>query len=262
MSRPPKYKLVNNYDWLYQEYAVKKRSMSCIARQQQCSAALVSYYLEKLGIEKRPVSEACAVDVRHPLLSDSKFLYGLYVEEGLSCREISTKLGCSSSVVKYWLEKMGIEIRPSSHYHVGSFRSEETKKKISLTAKGRKHTDESRKKMSKARQGIHRGSANPAWKCGRTKLNTRLRRSKRYREWRQSVLERDGGLCVLCGSADSIAVDHIEPWFHLLDKYKILNAVQAEKCEGLWDVDNGRTLCQSCHENTETYLWKAKDCKK
>ncbi len=28
---------------------------------------------------------------------------------------------------------------------------------------------------------------------------------------------------------------------------------EALKCEAIWDTNNGRTLCETCHQQTDTY---------
>lgn len=72
-----------------------------------------------------------------------------------------------------------------------------------------------------------------------------IRNSKEYREWRNAVLERDDGKCVLCGRRKKpskgirMEVDHIKP-FLLFP-------------ELAFDINNGRTLCSTCHRKTDTY---------
>lgn len=85
------------------------------------------------------------------------------------------------------------------------------------------------------------------WKGGVTPEHTKIRRSKKYREWRVSVFERDCYKCVQCGTAwneqkgneSNIQADHIKE-FH---KYPELR----------FTLSNGRTLCKSCHYKTENY---------
>jgi len=61
-----------------------------------------------------------------------------------------------------------------------------------------------------------------------------LRKSIRYKNWRQAVIERDNYVCWICGSiATDCVAHHIKPWAN----YPILRFV----------VENGITLCQPCH---------------
>ena len=57
--------------------------------------------------------------------------------------------------------------------------------------------------------------------------------TKRWKRLREQVMRRDGGLCVLCGSANGAQVDHI-------------------KYEKVWGADtplNLQVLCVMCHAN-------------
>jgi hypothetical protein len=73
----------------------------------------------------------------------------------------------------------------------------------------------------------------------------KIRNSAQYRLWRNQVLERDKRRCVLCKSKQNKAngirleVDHILPFMLYPEK--------------MFDLDNGRTLCSSCHRKTGTY---------
>lgn len=87
----------------------------------------------------------------------------------------------------------------------------------------------------------HTGERASNWRGGRTSLSDRLRTSQRYKEWRKSVFERDGYKCVECGDATggNLEADHIKPRYVFP--------------ELTFDVDNGRTLCASCHKATDTW---------
>lgn len=54
-----------------------------------------------------------------------------------------------------------------------------------------------------------------------------------YRKWRAEVLKRDGR-CLNCGSTEKLVAHHIKPF--------------AEFPEYRFDVNNGITLCDSCHK--------------
>ena len=73
-----------------------------------------------------------------------------------------------------------------------------------------------------------------AWRGGITKFTQRGRGSKKYKNWRMAVLERDNFTCVWCSSTDKLEADHIKRW----SKYPKLHYV----------VKNGRTLCVQCHD--------------
>ena len=107
--------------------------------------------------------------------------------------------------------------------------------------KGKKHTEESKKKMSLSAIGKHNNEKNPMWKGGITPINAKIRASLEYKLWRKAVYERDNYTCVWCGNNESgnLNADHIKPF--------------CDYPELRFAIDNGRTLCVPCHRTTETY---------
>lgn len=97
---------------------------------------------------------------------------------------------------------------------------------------------ETRKKMSLAKFG-KRGEFANRWEGGKTK-NQKLRMLADYKEWRLIVLKRDDYTCQIClKRGGKLNVDHIKSF----SKFPHLRL----------DINNGRTLCVSCHKNTPTY---------
>ena len=70
-------------------------------------------------------------------------------------------------------------------------------------------------------------------------------KAKNLTEWRNTVLERDKGICQIDGELANIA-DHIIPG--KLDNNDIL-----------LETDNGRALCHSCHAKYGTRVYRIKD---
>lgn len=106
---------------------------------------------------------------------------------------------------------------------------------------GKKHSTETRAKMSASQP---KGEKNHLWRGGVTPENHRLRNSFEYRLWRTAVFERDNYTCIWCGARSGkthvyIQADHIKPF--------------AQYPELRFAIDNGRTLCKTCHETTESY---------
>lgn len=92
---------------------------------------------------------------------------------------------------------------------------------------------------------IKYGSANPSWKGGVTSENKKIRNSKEYASWRKAVFERDDYTCVKCQQkGGQIHADHIKPFAYYVDLR--------------FDIENGQTLCISCHKKTDTYLYKSR----
>ena len=82
------------------------------------------------------------------------------------------------------------------------------------------------------------------WKGGTRKEYAIIRDSDCYKVWRRKVFERDNWTCVFCNKrGGDIETDHIKPFAYFP--------------ELRFEISNGRTLCKKCHQNTDTYTWKA-----
>ncbi len=95
--------------------------------------------------------------------------------------------------------------------------------------KGKRTPDETRRKMSLVKQGSRHNN----WKGGLTELVRGIRRSPEFYQWRKSILERDNHTCQDCGVTEKLDAHHIQ--------------AVIDYPEGIFDVDNGLTLCRDCH---------------
>lgn len=120
--------------------------------------------------------------------------------------------------------------------------SEETKKKMSEALKGKKPWND----------GM-RGENSHNWKGGKSTLTHRIRTCTQYSEWRYAVYKRDYWTCQECNiKKNPIEAHHIKPLKDILSvipqdmdinkKYEI-----ALSLEDIFNIDNGVTLCKSCH---------------
>ena len=145
-----------------------------------------------------------------------------------------------------------------SKAHKGKKFSNEHKKKISknncLYWLGKKRYKETKEKISKALKG----KKNHFWKGGITPLRTLVRSCFKYRQWRSDIFTKDNFTCVLCRKRGGwLEVDHYPKRFSkILDEYQIKSLEEAINCEELWNINNGRTLCLKCHNKTKQKLWK------
>lgn len=96
------------------------------------------------------------------------------------------------------------------------------------------HSKESIEKMSKSHIGLNSGEKHWNWQDGITPLNRKLRASNNWKVWREAVFERDDYTCQECGKRG------IELHPHHIKQLK-------NYPELAFDVDNGKTLCVSCH---------------
>ncbi len=128
---------------------------------------------------------------------------------------------------------------------LGKKHSDETRKKIGKIHKGKIVSQETRIKLSKSLRGniwtIERRllwserkkkGGNNNWKGGITKQNRLIRNTWKYRLWSQAIRKRDGK-CLTCGIGSNLHAHHIERF--------ILNK------EKQFDLSNGITLCVRCH---------------
>jgi transposase len=97
-------------------------------------------------------------------------LRGMYVDQGLTMRQIAQILGTTATTIKYWMEKFNIEGRQHCIGDVtrGTQRTEEEKEYLSEVAKkrfkhpedhpmfGHRHTEEAKRKMSETKKQRHR----------------------------------------------------------------------------------------------------------
>lgn len=106
--------------------------------------------------------------------------------------------------------------------------------------------------MSKAQIGkpkfSMRGNKHWNWMGGKSKTTKTARnifmQTLEYKIWRRTIFERDNYTCQKCGvHGGTLNADHIKP-------YAYFPALRL-------DVDNGRTLCVSCHRATQTWGFKA-----
>lgn len=134
----------------------------------------------------------------------------------------------------------------------------------------RKHTEESKIKMSKSKKELYssgkiklnsgcfkkgcRGDKSPAWKGGCSPIYLRIRKSMKYLSWRSNVFERDLYICQLCNNQGcNLEVHHKIPFSKILRDNNIKTLEQAEQYEELWDINNGVTLCLDCHTKVDKY---------
>jgi len=108
---------------------------------------------------------------------------------------------------------------------------------------GRKHTEESKKKISEVQKGTNQ---KPETIEKRRQKNLGQRRketrhvSRKYWQWRDAVKEKDKWKCQHCGCDEKkkLHAHHIISWMN--DESK------------RFDINNGMTLCKNCHAKEET----------
>lgn len=167
-------------------------------------------YLKKAGVTFRNPGAP-----HHSILSDGAWLRVKYLGEELSTTQIAEIVGCTPRVVNTWLERHNIPART-----VGSDKGHKR-----FTAKARHN-------LSLSKRGKCVGADNPNWGGGRKNRDPERNRYQ-AKAWSKAVKERDG-CCQECGATERLHAHHIKGW----KDYPDLR----------YDLENGVTLCHSCHE--------------
>ena len=110
----------------------------------------------------------------------------------------------------------------------------------------------------------------PNYIDGRTPLHITIRNLNEEKQWIRLVFKRDNYTCQECGTevSGNLQAHHIKPFSIILSefllKYNQFSPIEdketlvrlALKYEPFWNITNGRTLCFSCHKNTESFVGK------
>jgi len=143
---------------------------------------------------------------------------------------------------------------------LGNKHTGEAKRKISQSMKGHKHSEETKRKISLANKGkkykqINRKIYNNRLRSylGITPLTKVIRQCDKYKQWRTDIFIRDNFTCKKCNQRGvRLEAHHIKSFKKLILEIKeympLLNLYDASILyPPLWDINNGITLCKSCH---------------
>lgn len=128
-----------------------------------------------------------------------------------------------------------------SSWNKGKKLSPEHSAKTRIAMLGKKHSIETRIKMSENRKG----NKNPNYVDGMSKFTVSHYSDLRYKLWREAIFERDEYTCQECGIRGVyIEPHHIKGW--------------AQYPELRFELSNGITLCKPCHKLTDNYKGKGR----
>lgn len=164
-----------------------------------------------------------------PKLDDVEYLKASY-EKGFSTTQIAEEIGSTASTVSKWMRRHGIEMRSCG------------------SEKGHnRNTAEARLKMSQAKRGRLIGDKNPNWRGGNSSVDPDRNRYK-AKKWSADVKARDSFACIECGETEMLHSHHVKSWKH----YPELR----------YDLDNGVTLCETCHQQAHKFRFPWVDMQK
>ena len=116
----PWYKYLSDYDWLYNQRIVQKKSKETIAKEIGCSHVPVSKWIKIHGIAEVKYNQSQSTH-----LNDKDWLYNEYKTNHKTCQEIGDEIGVSKSTVAIYLDKHGIEPSPANSYDRHNYVSKE-----------------------------------------------------------------------------------------------------------------------------------------
>ncbi len=135
-----------------------------------------------------------------------------------------------------------------------------------LTPLGNRRWDNPATKMTWFKKGVHSYPFATNFKKGFTPWNAgkdfggteyiakRITWLQQYKKWKKEIKIRDNLKCIQCGSIKNLNVDHYPiSLAALIKKFNIKKPQEAKEFKDFWDKGNGRTLCLSCHKQTDTY---------
>jgi len=140
--------------------------------------------------------------------------------------------------------------------------SDKTKNIMRNKKLGNIATKETRRRMSFS----HKGEKTNFWQGGINSLSDMIRKSFEGKIWRENVFQRDNYSCKECGKRGRLHAHHIKPFSAILKEFlasyhqfsplddKETLVRLAITYTPFWDTNNGLTLCEECHKNTNSYL--------
>ncbi len=127
----------------------------------------------------------------------------------------------------------------------GKHHSKETKERISKQLIGRRLSEATKKKIGE----VERGERHWNWKGGITPINIKIRTGPETKKWRNSVFARDDWTCQKCGKRGIELRAH-----HIL--------IFSQHPELKFTINNGITLCKSCHNKFHKIYGRKANTKK
>lgn len=220
-----------NKEWLHRKYIDELWSQSEIAVYCDVSAGVVGKWLRKLEIPVRTISQANAGRKNGAWLNspykDYDMLYKLYITERKTLRDIAEIANVGLRTIARWINDHNIPTRSGKDKLVNHVVT---------------HVPDVNKAL----------------------------RNLTY-SWRQEVFERDGHKCRECESPDNLNAHHIVPFLIIRDQLimehgdivdfsfdteenRVLFVNTVKDDSRLHDVDNGLTLCETCHTSEHRRL--------
>jgi len=210
--------------------------------------------LANLGKKHRPGRWTLKARKRHSSLLRGKKLRPWTKKE---------KLAQSIRIANTWTpEKRKRQSRIKKGIKLGPW-TKERKQQHVIICTGRKMSLESRMKKM--------GPNHPFWKGGVEAIGKAIRHLPESKKWTQEVFKKDGFHCLKCGKGGNLKSHHKKAFalilkeflqfysqFSPLEDLTILIRL-AWSFAAFWDINNGGTLCEDCHDGFHLIYGNAGD---
>lgn len=104
---------LSNYEWLFNQRVIQRKSKLQIANEIGCSPTLVNKFLTYHNITKFKLNESeYSIKTK---LENFEYIKALY-ESGMTMDKIAKEVGSSKATVSIYCKKLGLEIKPANSY--------------------------------------------------------------------------------------------------------------------------------------------------
>ena len=101
------------------------------------------------------------------------------------------------------------------------------------------------------------------WHGGINEISMQIRSTREYKQWVNSIYERDNFTCQFTGIKDvRLAAHHKKPLKTIIEDNNIKTLDDALNCPEIWDISNGITMSAAYHMKFHLYLNKDQEAKK
>lgn len=230
-------------NWLEEQYVTKGITADEIAKLCNVNVRTIRSYIKEFNIVKW----------RNPddYLTE-EFLTIEYCEKMKSISEIHLDTGFSTSCISNRLSRYGISVRTQSEFMEHYYESDDNR---ALQSTNSKKMWKSSKFRKKHKESMHKAQSDPEY---RKRVSARMRGipiedwdgfvgsenrlargTYQYDEWRNAIYRRDDYTCQCCG-ARSKKDSPVSLNAHHINNF-------STNYELRFNIDNGITLCDSCH---------------
>lgn len=245
---PQKQRQYHNKSWLYRQYIELNRSAPDIAKE----CGVVTQTIESMLIKYKIYKTQPHRDTKQTLTKEC--LWDMHIVRGMGVCAIAKQYpNIGIDTIKKLMNEYGIPRLSNSDLRKLFWQRPDTREKMSVIRKELWSDDEYRDKVLPHLQdeemirqraikvsATHQGVSLEEWDGFVTSENVRIRESAQYDVWRREVFERDNYTCRCCGARSQTGCSVILHAHHL-DSF----ALHEDK---RFDVDNGVTLCDKCHD--------------